>query len=75
MPDDFRPIDTAPRDGTLVEVYADGDGPFVMRWNASGTNWLVSKQPGIWEAADAAFTWCEDDGMGPTHWRPATVNA
>lgn len=69
--DDFRMIDTAPRDGTLIEVMAEDAGSFLMRWNPSGRNALVSKRSGIWEAHDSSLTWCEDDGFGPTHWRPA----
>jgi hypothetical protein len=46
-----------------------------MRWNAAGSNWLVSDRPGIWEAPDESFTWCEDQGFGPTHWRPAPAEA
>lgn len=71
MSDDFRPIDTAPRDGSIVEVMAADFGPYRMRWNPSGFNELASIQPGIWEAHDRAFTWSEDMGAGPTHWRPS----
>lgn len=67
---DYRPIDSAPRDGRLVQVFHEDVGSFVMRWNATGSNPLVSTDPGIWEASDGSFTWCEDHGAGPSHWRP-----
>ena len=69
---DYRPIATAPRDGSLVDVMADDFGPYRMRWNPTGTNPLVLIEQGIWEAQDGSFTWCEDRGAGPTHWRPVS---
>lgn len=69
---DYRPIETAPRDGTVIEVTCPGkDGPYRMRWNSNGFNPLVSKKRGIWETERGDVTWCEDDGLGPTQWRPA----
>jgi hypothetical protein len=72
MSGDFRPIDTAPRDGSVIEVMSDdGFGPFEMLWNPAGHNPLVSTEDdGLWECPGGNFTWCEDAGMGPTHWRP-----
>lgn len=75
MPEDYRPISTAPRDGTLIEVMDDDSGSFYMRWNPAGINELVSLQQGIWESYDASFTWSEDMGFGPTHWRPMPPDA
>jgi hypothetical protein len=77
---EWRPIETAPRDGTEIEVIAFDDrgtveeGPFPMRWNCAGMNGIVSIRPGIWECGDN-FTWCEDHGFGPTHWRPSPTPA
>lgn len=78
MPDDYRPINTAPRDGTSVWLIAEGyneDLPYLMFWNSEGFNPLVSTQPGIWEIEGGGLTWCEDDPKGgpkggPTHWKP-----
>lgn len=64
----WQPIETAPRNGTRILVWAEGDGPFEMHWNTMGWNWLVSRQLGIWEGD--GFTWYEADGHGPTHWMP-----
>lgn len=71
MPHDFRPIATAPRDGTVIEVFDDDVGSFLMFWDPAAENPLVSKQPGIWVEIGRGMTWCEDDGFGPTWWRPA----
>ena len=69
--DDYRPIDTAPRDGTFVEVACPGEfGPFEMRWNPAGFNPIASLRPGLWETRGGGLTWSEDRGGGPTHWRP-----
>lgn len=69
---DWRNISTAPRDGTVIIVGAPDDEWFYMRWNPQGFNGLVQPEPdGIWEATDNSFTWSEQGGFGPTHWRPA----
>jgi hypothetical protein len=70
--DEWRDMATAPRDGTLIEVMDLDVGSFVMRWNPDGFNPLVSKRSGIWEVAGQSpeFTWTEDNGLGPTNWRP-----
>lgn len=70
---EWRPIDSAPRDGTVIEVMDEDCGRFSMRWNPAGFNGLVSSTPGIWESPGDDFTWCEDDGYGPTYWRPLAV--
>ena len=72
MSDDWRPIETAPRDGTIIEVMDPDCGTFAMLWNPSGWNELFSadRHAGIWEDPGGQFTWCEDRGFGPTYWRP-----
>lgn len=72
---DWRPIDTAPRDGTLIEITAlEDDGtPFEiwpMRWDAELRNGLFPGAVGFWAAPDRSITWNEDSFGGPTHWRP-----
>ncbi len=69
-----HPIETAPRDGTLIRLGHPDEGVFHnMRWNSNGTNPIF--QPGvtgIWEHIDAhgnvAHTWSEAQGFGPSLW-------
>jgi hypothetical protein len=71
MADDYRPIDTAPRDGTEIELMDPDCGTFIMRWNPGATTfWSKVKDPGLWECPGGNFTWCENDGYGPRYWRP-----
>lgn len=67
---DWRPIATAPRDGTIIEVFDEDCGRFEMRWTPSGFNEIVSLHQGIWECPSNNFTWSEDRGFGPKWWRP-----
>jgi hypothetical protein len=53
----------------MIEVMAEDAGQFTMLWNPSGFNPLFSNDSGIWEDPGGAFTWCEANGYGPTHWR------
>jgi len=75
MADDWRPIETAPRDGTTIEVFDEDCGRFIMRWNPSGFNEIASLQQGIWECPGNNFTWSEDRGAGPSYWRPLQSDA
>lgn len=70
MADDYRPIETAPRDGTVIEVMTESAGPFAVFWNPEGVNPLVPHSRGIWECPGGTLTWSEDDGYGPKYWRP-----
>lgn len=67
---DYRPIETAPRDGTVIEVMTEETGGFAMFWNPEGFNPLVSRSCGIWECPGGTLTWSEDGGYGPEYWRP-----
>lgn len=68
--DDFRSIDTAPRDGTLIEVHDPDCGTFPMRWNPTAKNGLFPGVVGMWSSPSGDVTWNEADGFGPTMWRP-----
>lgn len=70
----WQPINTAPRDGTIVELWAkDAGGPYPMAWDAQGFNPLVSSRRGIWVLLGGGLTWCDEDAGGaPTHWQPYT---
>lgn len=75
MKAEWKPIDTAPRTGEVIEITAlEQDGvPFEIwpaQWIANMTNPLFA--PGIigmWVLPDMEATWREGEG-GPTHWRP-----
>lgn len=68
-----RPIDTAPKDGTVIVVGHDDVGEFVMKWAPSVLNLLVGPTPrGMWLAVDGSFTWDDSRDAGPDYWRPAS---
>lgn len=64
----LKPIDTAPRDGTLIVVTAEDEPLYKMSWNQFGSNPLVQAERGIWWGEGGGFTWSETRGHGPTHW-------
>lgn len=79
---DWQPIETAPRDGTPVQLtWMEKGRPqeiWILCWNQFATNHLVQDHKGIWALHDRrtgelVLTWCEDDPDGaPTHWHPLT---
>lgn len=77
MSDERQPVDTAPKDGTVIYAYTDRDGRTMFEGKAS---WRTVTFPafengryGI-EPAWTATGWMRDgmDKMmpGPTHWTP-----
>ncbi|KTS09761.1 hypothetical protein SB2_11960 [Methylobacterium radiotolerans] len=66
----WRPIVTAPRDGTEIWIMDPDAGAFIMRWNAHQKNGLFPGLVGMWAASDGSCTWQEADGFGPTWWKP-----
>ncbi len=76
--DTWQPIETAPRDGTLVLVtWLEDDGQpseiHPMQWGHITRNeFFAPGQVGMWVAPHGGYTWQEGDGGGPTHWQPAT---
>lgn len=69
-----QPIETAPKDGTVISVTAfEDDGEqfetWPMQWGHIQTNEMFAPgQIGMWVVPDGSITWREGDG-GPTHWR------
>mgnify|MGYP001589897266 CR=1 FL=1 len=70
QPEDWKTIESAPRDGRAIRVTDFESGEYVMCYNAAGANPLFQKGIGIWESPDRSFTWSEERGYGPTHWKP-----
>ena len=55
----WKPIDTAPKDGTCILGYAD-DETTVVYWFHVGRNWELS----------VSGAYCDDGEWTPTHWMP-----
>ena len=75
---DWRPIETAPRDGTIIEITSiEPDGEvfeiWPMRWDAMKENGLFPDVRGFWTVSDGSVTWIDAADSGPTHWRPLLV--
>lgn len=66
----WQPIDTAPRDGTIILVMDPDAGIFAMRYSPLARNPLFQRGRGLWCDPDNAFTWSEQDGFGPSKWMP-----
>lgn len=57
----WQPISTAPRDGTNVLLWADGEYFLVGHWSGQNEFWVC---PGA-----VSCVW-NDGQHGPTHWLP-----
>jgi hypothetical protein len=73
---DWKTMDSAPRDGTIVELtWMDKGRPqeiYPMQWGHIQKNGLFAPGvTGMWVMPNGAATWTEHDPDGaPTHWRP-----
>lgn len=66
----WLPISSAPRNGRVITVVDFDNASAEVSWNPVGTNRVFQRGLGIWEGFGGRFTWSEEDGHGPTHWRP-----
>lgn len=70
----WRPIETAPKDGTIIALTWEEDGMpseyHPMRWCHIQRNGMFPGKVGMWTAPDGSYTWNDDRGGGPTHWAP-----
>lgn len=71
----WLPIDSAPKDGTVVELtWMEGSHAqeiWPMQWGHIQKNGLFPDRVGMWIVPDGSITWNDDErGGGPTHWRP-----
>lgn len=67
---DWLPYETAPKDGTMVQLRAEDEGPFEMYWDADRLG-MVSTSKGVWVLRGGGMTWCDELPAGaPTHWAP-----
>lgn len=77
---DWQPMDTAPRDGSIIELTAiEADGTLFeihpMQWAHIQMNGLFPGKVGMWTAPGGEYTWNDDGrGGGPTHWRAPAHN-
>ena len=74
--DGWAPIESAPKDGTIVELVAFHEGiqmtaVWCMLWDANGANPLSLEITGMWVSPDGEMKWTVEPTLyGPTHWRP-----
>lgn len=74
---EWLPIETAPKDGTVIELtWMEGGKAqeiWPLQWGHIQKNGLFPGTVGMWVTPDGSITWNADDPDGaPTHWRPLT---
>ena len=70
---DWRPIETAPKDGRVIRLtWMENGRPaevWPLRWDAERENGLFPGVKGFWTTPDGSMTWNHRDPAGaPTHW-------
>ncbi len=67
-PDPWRPIATAPKDGTLIDVVAEGDRCPDARWGQPDDPAHRRHNPQCWVTEDPFLGWIPLRAV--THWMP-----
>lgn len=65
QPEEWKPIASAPKDGTTILLYCPDDAPALVAGNfCSGNDWSG------WQYADELLSDAAPGGPSPTHWMP-----
>lgn len=70
----WQTIDTAPKDGTVIELTwmekGNAQEIWPLQWAHIQRNGFFPGKVGMWTSPDGSMTWNDDNPDGaPTHWR------
>ena len=77
----WQPIETAPKDGTKIDLWADGGRLVDARWRSISEMHEDDPETYAWywpeiETEGEYARWVEVQiGIAPTHWKPITIPA
>jgi hypothetical protein len=66
---DWKPIETAPKDGTKILVTPGDTQPITIGWYETGARWLSLEMESCsgWEGG---YSWCSNVEIEPKLWMP-----